>query len=293
MRGISNVTARIEPGVTGLLGPNGAGKTTLMKILTGLLRADTGEARIGGQPVWDHPNLFDIVGYCPDMEKFYEQLSGLQFLAYIARLHGNPKARATALAEEGLERAGLTDASHKRIGAYSKGMRQRIKVAQAILHNPDVLILDEPLSGLDPDSRHTTAQMIHDAGQQGKTVLVSSHILHEVEEMTHRILVLNNGLLLAEGDVYEIRELIEEQPRQVQIITTARQKLSAFLVQCPEVQTIRFGETPDELVVLTNAPDDFFTRVDHYVLDEGIPVQQICTLDENLQSVFDYLVKPV
>lgn len=291
--GFSNVTATIEPGVTGLLGANGAGKTTLMHVLSGLLKADTGRATIGGQRVWDNPRLYQLVGYCPDDERFYERLTGLQFLEYMARLRGKSKRDGRKAAGELLERVGLAHAAHKRIGAYSKGMRQRVKFAQAIIHSPEVLFLDEPLSGMDPESRIATVGLIRDYGDQGKTVVVSSHILQEVEDMTHRILVLNNGLLLAEGDVLEIRELIEEQPRQVRILTSDRQKLSAFLIQCPEVQTIRFGDQNEELIVLVKSPDDFFARAGGYVLDHGIAIHQMNTLDENLQSVFEYLVKPI
>ncbi len=289
--GVSNVNARIDPGVTGLLGPNGAGKSTLLKLLTGQINSDTGEAKIGGQPVWNNPKLFDLAGFCPDLEKFYEKLSGLEFLTYAARLHGMSKSQAVKRSEAMLEKVGLADAMQKRIGAYSKGMRQRIKFAQAILHEPEVLFLDEPLSGMDPIGRFETMKWIREFGEQGKTVVVSSHILHEVEDMTSRILVLNNGLLLAEGMVHEIRELIEEQPRHVKIVTPDRQRLTTRLVEYPEVQSIRFSDDFDELVVQTTSPDAFYNRMESLVFDHQIPIQQMVPLDDNLQSVFEYLVK--
>lgn len=290
--GVSDVTARIEPGVTGLLGPNGAGKSTLMKLLTGQIQADTGRAAIGGIPVWNRIALYEIVGFCPDMEKFYERLTGHEFLTYMARLHGMPKKRARETALEGMRRLGLEDAVHKRIGAYSKGMRQRLKFTQAILHEPQVLFLDEPLQGMDPIGRMQCVDMIREFGRLGKTVLVSSHILHEVEEMTNRILVLNHGQLLAEGEVHEIRELIEEQPRHVRIQTSKRRELSNILVSFPEVQTISFEEDPEELTVQTLSPDAFYQRLPALVLEKNIPIAQIATLDDNLESVFEYLVKP-
>jgi ABC-2 type transport system ATP-binding protein len=290
--GVSNITMQVNPGVTGLLGPNGAGKTTLMKILTGQLKADKGTATIGGRAIWNNPSLYEIVGFCPDMEKFYERMTGMEFLTYMARLHGMSKFQATARAKEILEIVGLSEAANKRIGAYSKGMRQRIKFAQSILHDPQVIFLDEPLSGMDPIGRFDTMKMIREFGQQKKTVVVSSHILHEVQEMTLRILVLNNGMLLAEGDVYEIRELIEEQPRQVQIQTSERQRLSKRLIEIPEVQSLHFADDPEKIVVQTTSPDAFYQRMNEMVLDQGIPIQQIITLDDNLESVFNYLVKP-
>ncbi len=289
--GVSSVTTHIEPGVTGLLGPNGAGKSTLLKLLTGQIQANTGEAKVDDIPVWDHIELYERIGFCPDSEKFYERLTGFEFLTYMARLHGNSKSKAKKIASDSLAKMGLEDAAEKRIGAYSKGMRQRVKFAQAIVGDPDIVFLDEPLAGMDPIWRSGTVKLIQEYGQQGKTVLVSSHILHEVEEMTNRILVLNNGLLLAEGAVQEIRELIEEQPRHVRIITPSRQKLSNILVACQEVQTISFGDDPDELTVQTTSPDAFFHRMEEIVLDDALPIKEIVTLDDNLESVFNYLTE--
>lgn len=291
--GVSNLTATIEPGVTGLLGPNGAGKSTLFKILNGLLKADTGKALINGMPVWNNPEIFRLTGYCPDAEKFYEHMTGYQFLIYIARLNGNPKPQAKEIAKRMLELVGLLYAADQKIGGYSKGMRQRIKLAQAVSHDPRVIFLDEPLSGMDPESRQVTVNLIGQWGSEGRIVLVSSHILHELENMTKRILVLNNGLLLAEGEVYEIRELIDEQPRHVQLITPDRQRLSSLLIECPAVQTIQFGNQPHELLVLTTSPDEFFQQIQYHVIHDGISIHQMSTLDENLQSIFEYLVKPL
>jgi len=289
--GVSGVSARIEPGVTGLLGPNGAGKSTLLKILTGQIKADTGGATIGGIPVWNHIKLYEIIGFCPDMEKFYERQTGFEFLTYMARLHGMSKSKAMKIARDTLHTMGLDDAVNKRIGAYSKGMRQRVKFAQAIMHDPEVLFLDEPMQGMDPLGRLQTAELISDYGKRGKTVLVSSHILNEVEDMTNTILVLNHGQLLAEGDVHEIRELIDEQPRHVRITTPERRKLSNILIGFPEVQTISFEDAPDELMIQTMSPDAFYQRLPDLVLKDNITIEQISTLDDNLESVFEYLVK--
>lgn len=289
--GVSGVTTEIAPGVTGLLGPNGAGKTTLFKLLTGLLKPDAGDAAIDGERIWNHPPIYRRVGYCPASERMYDSLTGMEWLCYMARLHGMSASAARARAQECLEEVGMMDAADKRVGAYSKGMRQRVKFAQAILHNPDALLFDEPLSGMDPMNRSHAVELIRRWGDAGKTVVVSSHILHEVEAMTNRIMLLNHGMLLAEGVVHEIRELIEEQPRHVRIITSERRLLSNRLVQFSEVQTIRFGDKPDELIVQTLKPDDFYPRLSDLALDEGIPIQQIAAMDDNLESVFDYLVK--
>ncbi len=289
--GVSEIHTRIEPGVTGLLGANGAGKSTLLKLLTGQIKPSAGTIRISGEPVWNNNSIYAKIGFCPDTESLYDYMTGFQFLCYIARLNGQSKQNAQKTAERGLERVGLTEAANKRIGAYSKGMRQRVKYAQSILHDPEYLFLDEPLSGMDPIGRNALVELIREFGRQEKIVLVSSHILHEVQEMTNRVLVLNNGMLLAEGTVQEIRELIDEQPRHIQILTPDRQTLSNRLVTYPEVQTLSFGEEENELIVQITSPDDFYNRLDSLVLDEGIKIQQLVATDDNLESIFEYLVK--
>jgi ABC-2 type transport system ATP-binding protein len=289
--GVSHVTCEIQPGVTGLLGPNGAGKTTFFKLISGRIKPDTGTVAIDGQPVWDHPDIYRVLGYCPSLERFYENMTGLEFLMYMARLNGLSKKEARRRSLECLEMMDLLDGAQKLMGAYSKGMRQRAKFAQAILHEPEVLYLDEPLSGMDPIGRYKAVERVREYGQTGRTVIVSSHILHEVEEMTNQVMLLNNGMLLAEGDVLEIRELLEEQPRHVRIQTPERRRLSNLLVQCPEVQTITFGDEPDLLIVQTTEADSFYPRLNEIVLKEKLAIQEVITLDDNLQSVFDYLVK--
>lgn len=289
--GVSDISTEIAPGVTGLLGPNGAGKTTLFKLLTGLSQPDTGVAQLNGKNIFGNHALYLQIGFCPASERMYDHLSGMEFLTYMGRLSGMSRTHARERASQALNEMGLADAAHKRIGAYSKGMRQRVKFAQSILHDPDVLFFDEPLSGMDPVGRQHSVEMVRRYGEQGKTVVVSSHILHEVEEMTNRIMLLNNGMLLAEGLVPEIRELLEEQPRHVQITTRDRRQLSNHLVQFPEVQTIRFGDKPDELIVQTLAPDGFYPRLTETALQEDIVIDELVTLDDNLQSIFDYLVR--
>lgn len=289
--GVSHISADLHPGVTGLLGPNGAGKTTLFKLLTGLIRPDTGRATVDGEPIWNNPNIYRLIGYCPSLERCYDNMTGLEFLMYMGRLNGQSKSAAKVRAMDCLEQMGLSDAVHKQIGAYSKGMRQRVKFAQAILHDPAVILLDEPLSGMDPIGREQTVELIHHYGNQGKTIVVSSHILHEVEEMTPRIILINNGMLLAEGDIHEIRDLLDQQPRKVEIICDDRRQLSNMLVQFPEVQSLSFGDEPDQLMVQTVSADGFYERLNELVVEHNVPIRNIMTLDDNLQSVFDYLVK--
>ena len=187
--GLNDVTLTVPPGITGLLGPNGAGKSTLMKLMTGQLKPSQGTITVLGEPIWGNPALYFRIGFCPEQEAFYERMTGLEWVSALVRLNGVDEAEAGRLARHALELVELTGAADKKIGAYSKGMRQRVKMAQALVHVPELIVLDEPLSGMDPIVRRKTIRMIKDWGRQGKSVVVSSHILHEIEAMTANILL--------------------------------------------------------------------------------------------------------
>jgi ABC-2 type transport system ATP-binding protein len=212
---LNDVTTAVGPGVTGLLGPNGAGKSTFLKLAAGQLAPSQGEVRVLGRISWGSPELFHRVGICPEPDAFWESLTGLQFLTALLSLTGFDEAEGRRRAEAALEQVALADARNRKIGGYSKGMRQRIKLAQALAHDPEVLLLDEPLSGMDPVNRRRIVDLVKKLGREGRTVLVSSHILHEVEAMTRRVLLIHNGRILAEGDVREIRDLMDEHPHTV------------------------------------------------------------------------------
>ena len=206
----------MPPGITGLLGPNGAGKSTFMKLITGQLKPSKGTIKVLGEPIWGNPALYFRIGFCPEQDAFYERMTGLEWVTALVRLNGVGEKRGRrggARARSTL--VDLIDAADKKIGAYSKGMRQRVKLAQALVHDPELLILDEPLSGMDPIARRKTIRLIRDWGRAGKSIIVSSHILHEIESMTSNILLINNGRILAEGDVHQIRDLIDEHPHTV------------------------------------------------------------------------------
>ncbi len=206
MSGLNDVTVTVPPGITGLLGPNGAGKSTFMKLITGQLKPSKGQVRVLGEPIWGNPALYTRIGFCPEQDAFYDRMTGLEWVMALVRLNGMAEEAARAAATRALQAVDLLDAAGRKIGAYSKGMRQRVKLAQAIVHDPELLILDEPLSGMDPIMRRRTIRMIKDWARAGKSILVSSHILHEIEAMTSNILLINNGRILAEGNVHQIRE---------------------------------------------------------------------------------------
>jgi ABC-2 type transport system ATP-binding protein len=289
--GVNNCTFTVEPGVTGFLGPNGAGKTTLLRLMTGQLKSSTGTVKIDGEPVWNNHRLFESIGYCPEVDAFWRHLTGWDFVFSLLRIHGYDRAEAAERAERAISTVGMMDDRHKRIGGYSKGMRQRIKLAQAIAHDPRILFLDEPLNGMDPVGRHETIERIRRFGEEGRTVVVSSHILHEVEEMTDTILLVNHGRLLAEGNIYEIRRLIDTHPLQVTIQCDEIDVLMTHLVRFDDVQSVQFDRSRSRLTVETNRPDEFHRRLPGIVLDNNIHVQSLWSPDENLEAVFDYLVR--
>jgi len=288
--GLNDVTVSVPPGITGLLGPNGAGKSTFMKLITGQLKPSKGAVRVLGEPIWGNPALFYRIGFCPEQDSFYDRMTGLEWVTALVRLNGLDEKAAKHAAEQAIAAVDLTPASNKKIGAYSKGMRQRIKLAQAIVHDPELLILDEPLSGMDPLGRRKTMRMIREWAKQGKSVLVSSHILHEIELMTSNILLINNGRILAEGNVHQIRDLIDEHPHSVYIKAADPRGLARQFLTRDDVISMRFE--PNAVVVETAKPDEFYARLTELVASgESGAVEEVTSPDDNLQAVFKYLVK--
>ncbi len=288
--GLNDVSVAVPPGVTGLLGPNGAGKSTLLKLITGQLKPSKGDVRVLGEPIWRNPRLYFRIGFCPEQDAFYERMTGFEWLMALVRLNGYDEKAAEAATRRALQTVDLVEAADKKIGAYSKGMRQRVKLAQAIIHDPDLLILDEPLGGMDPLGRRKTIRLIRDWGRQGKSVIVSSHILHEIEAMTSNILLINNGRILAEGDVHQIRDLIDEHPHTVFIRAADPRGLARAFLERDDVLSLRFEE--GAMVVETGRPDTFYARLtDLAASGEYGDIAEVTSPDDNLQAVFQYLVK--
>jgi ABC-2 type transport system ATP-binding protein len=288
--GLNDVTIAVPSGITGLLGPNGAGKSTFMKLVTGQLKPSKGSILVFGEPIWANPAIYFRLGFCPEQDAFYERMTGLEWVTALLRLNGVGEARATELAHRALEEVDLLPAADKKIGAYSKGMRQRVKMAQAIAHDPELLILDEPLSGMDPIARRRTIKMIKDWGRAGRSVLVSSHILHEIEAMTANILLINQGRILAEGNVHQIRDLIDEHPHTVYIKAERPRGLAREFLGYDDVLSLKFEE--EAVVVQTARPDAFYARLTDLAASGAIgAIFEVTSPDDNLQAVFQYLVK--
>ena len=288
--GLNDVTVSIPPGITGLLGPNGAGKSTFMKLMTGQLKPSQGRIRVLGEPVWGNPGVFARIGFCPEQDAFYEGMTGLEWVAALVRLNGLTDEEALDAARAALDKVHLVDAADKKIGAYSKGMRQRVKLAQALVHDPALLILDEPLTGMDPLMRRKTIRLVKEWARAGKHIIVSSHILHEIESMTSNILLINNGRIVAEGNVHQIRDLIDTHPHTVYVRGSHPRDLARRFLAEDDVLSLRFE--PGAVVVETSRPDSFYARLTDLAAsgDAGV-IEEVQSPDDNLQAVFRYLVK--
>jgi ABC-2 type transport system ATP-binding protein len=288
--GLNDISVTVPAGVTGLLGPNGAGKSTFMKVITGQLKPSKGSVTVLGEPIWGNPALYFRIGFCPEQDAFYERMTGLEWVASLVRLNGLGEAESLAVARRALETVDLLDAADKKIGAYSKGMRQRVKMAQALAHDPQLLILDEPLAGMDPIMRRKTIRMIKDWGRAGKSIIVSSHILHEIESMTANILLINQGRILAEGNVHQIRDLIDEHPHTVHIKADHTRALAREFLAHDDVLSLKFED--EAVVVQTGRPDAFYARLTELAASGDLgAIHEVTSPDDNLQAVFQYLVK--
>ncbi len=288
--GLNDVSASIPAGITGLLGPNGAGKSTLLKLLTGQLKPSKGTVSVFGEPVWRNPRLFFRIGFCPEQDAFYDRMTGLEWVSGLVRLNGLGERESIEAARTALARVDLLDAADKKIGGYSKGMRQRVKLAQALVHDPELLILDEPLSGMDPIARRRTIRLIREWARSGRSVLVSSHILHEIEAMTSSILLIHNGRILAEGDVHQIRDLIDEHPHTVSVRAARPRDLAREFLTRDDVLSLKLEQSA--VVVETSKPDGFYRYLtDLAASGHAGEITEVTSPDDNLQAVFKYLVK--
>lgn len=286
--GLNDVSCEIGPGVTALLGMNGAGKSTMMRMVTGQIRPTTGSVKVFGLDPFANPEVFRKLGYCPEIDNFYEHRTGRQFVNDLARFSGFTPARAAERTNEVLVMVGMSDRCDRPIAGYSKGMRQRIKLAQAMLNDPDIILLDEPLNGLDPVGRREFMGLLEHLASLGKGILVSSHILFEVEQMTRSILLLHRGRLLASGNLRTIRELIDKHPHRVHITTDQPKEVAQRLVSLPYVLSVKFER--DGLELETREPGVFYDAIPALVLDEGLSIEGFSSPDNNLESIFRYLV---
>lgn len=286
---LNDVTVAIGPGITGLLGANGAGKTSLLRIATGLLQPSGGSVRIFGESPWNNAGLHLRIGYCPEHDGIYEYMTGREFVTLLLSLRGFAPSRARCFAEEALEMVRLTAEENRKVYTYSKGMRQRLKIAQALAHRPDLLILDEPLTGADPIMRQDLIALIKGLAGQGRHVLVSSHVLHEIEQMTSAIILIHRGRLMAAGNIPEIRALLNRHPHTVRFKTYQARELATRFSSEPEVVSLEF--TNGALSVRTDQPDAFFLKLPKIILEGKFEIDEMTSPDESLEAIFHYLTQ--
>lgn len=287
--GVNNLTVSVEPGITGLLGPNGAGKTTFLQLAMGLLKPSSGTISTLGQDPWNNTSLMRRIGYVGEGDAPWRELPGRDCAMLAARLSGLGGEEAEEAVERSLKEVGLGGVADRVVDGYSRGMRQRLKFALARLHDPELYILDEPLLGTDPETRVHLIQLIKDLAEQGRSILVSTHVLPDVEAMTNRILLLNRGRLMAYGEVGEIRDMLEQYPRTVRVSTPRPRELGARLWDWETVLALEVEE--EALRIKTKDPKGFYESLHDLLETTEIPFTSVTSPDDTLEAVFQYLVE--
>ena len=287
--GLNNVSLSIGPGVTGLLGPNGAGKSTFLQLVTGQLKPSKGSVTVLGEVPWNNPWLFRHIGLCPEQDAFYEWMTGWQFVHTFALLRGFTGGEAKEKAEQAIARVSLQNAMNRAIGGYSRGMRQRIKIAQSLVHDPQVLFLDEPFTGTDPIARRELMDIILKLAGEGKSIVLSSHVLHEVQGLTQQIVLIHRGRLVAEGNMRDIRNLIDKYPHRIVLICDRVRDLATSLAIHPDVLGMTVSDKDQQLVAQTKQPDLFYSRLPSILREKSLNISELYSEDDNMEAVFKYL----
>ena len=289
--GVNDVTLTLEPGAYGLLGPNGSGKTTLLNLLTGQLRPTIGDVRVLGQNPLNNSTLHSQIGYCPGSEGLYSNVSGFQWVQYLVQMYGYSRNASEEMAADALALVGMTESMHRSIAQYSRGMRQRVKLAQGIAHNPELLILDEPFNGLDPVGRHDLMNVLRDWITLGKSLVIASHVLYEIEAITKSFLLINNGRLLASGVADDVHEMMDDTPTEVRIRCNLPRKLGQSLLGESFVERIGLEADDRTMVVSTRSHSRLFSRISDLARTSEIEIQEMRTDEESLQAVFNALMR--
>jgi len=288
--GVNRINLQIEPGITSLVGPNGSGKTTLMNLMTGLIKPTRGEVTILGSRTSNPEELFRKVGYCSQFDSFPRGLSGYEFIRSYLLVHGYTAAEAQDMSWRALHRVDLLEAAHRKVGAYSKGMRQRVRLAQSIAHSPAVMILDEPLNGLDPIARAETMRLFKQLAGEGLHLIISSHILHEVNTMSDSVILLNSGYVVAEGEISGVRSEMEEHPMQILIRCDRPTALAARVFEQDSVVEARIHKDRHGLFVKTRDADAFYLLLNRIVTESDLNVESVSPVDDDLLAVYQYLI---
>jgi ABC-2 type transport system ATP-binding protein len=288
--GVNRVNLSLPPGVTSLVGPNGSGKTTLMNLLTGLIRPTEGRITVLGLPPDQPEELFRRVGYCTQFDSFPKGVTGYSFIFNMLKLHGIDNRQAHRLTWEALERVRLTEAAERKVAGYSKGMRQRIRLAQAISHHPSVLVLDEPLNGLDPMARAESLELFQGLGKQGLHVIVSSHILHEVDKVSDQVVLMSSGYVVAEGQIHAVRTEVKEHPMQILVRCSDPNLLASRVFAQDHVVEAKLSDDGKGVLVRTRDADRFYLLLNQLVVNDNLNLETVAPADDDVNSVYQYLI---
>ncbi len=292
--GLNNVTLNIYPGITGLLGPNGAGKSTLLKLMVNIVKPSQGSIFIKDRSVVSDPYLFERIGYVSEYDSFYPEMTGFQYVVFFLKINGIKQEEAETRARLILERLEMQESMNRRIDTYSKGMKQKVKIARALAFDPEIILLDEPLNGTDPETRSLLIENIRHWGKIGKTVIVSSHILHEIERVTSNIILINKGRIYAVGDISRLRTMMDEHPHKIEIELFQEEDvrpLAASLLKLASVDSTAVRVEKEKKVYLTSSrPGDFFLDFPKVCSEQNIKVKSMHSIDDNLQSLYYYLM---
>jgi ABC-2 type transport system ATP-binding protein len=288
--GVNRVSLSLPAGVTSLVGPNGSGKTTLMNLMTGLIRPTRGRVSVLGMTPEDPVAFFRAVGYCTQFDSFPRSVTGWEFVYDTLLLHGLATAQAQQLTSEALERAGIIDAAHRQIAGYSKGMRQKIRLAQAIAHHPRVLVLDEPLNGLDPMARAESLALFESLGKQGMYVVISSHVLEEVDRISNRVVLMTSGYVVAEGNIHSVRQEVREQPMQIFIRCSQPALLASRFFAMDHAVEAKLHNDGRGVLVRTRDVDGFYMLLNRIASDGVVNIEAVAPADDDVNSIYQYLI---
>ncbi len=287
--GVNDITLSLPEGAYGLLGPNGAGKSTLLNVIMGQLSPTLGTVEVFGESPSNNADLYRKIGYCPSHEGLYSNVSALEWVRYLQQLHGFDREEANGRARKALEFVQMTDAMNRPISTYSRGMRQRTKLAQALAHNPQLVILDEPFNGLDPIGRHDMTVLLRNWIELGRSLIFASHVLHEIESLTRSFLLICGGRLLASGTADEVHSLLTDLPNEITLRTNQPQLLASWLAANDGIDTMRI--TDSAITIATRHPGQLLSSLPAVVAEQGIEISEVYSADESLQTLFNSLMK--
>jgi ABC-2 type transport system ATP-binding protein len=288
--GVNDITMRLKPGAYGLLGPNGSGKTTFINLIMGQLRPTLGAVRLFGEDPWNNDSIRNRVGLCPAIQASYPIVTGFQWVNFLTRLRGFSRAEARDRTRQAMERVGMLHAMDRAMSGYSLGMRQRTVLAQALSHEPELLILDEPFNGLDPKGRFEMAEFFRNWIRSGRSLILASHILHEVETLRPSLLLISGGRLLASGSPEEVRSFLADCPNSIRIKCNTPRRLAALAMERWSVDRVRIG-TDDELELESRSPLELLTGLPEVALENGLVIHELRSADESLQDIFRTLMR--